>query len=291
MSLAGRPLRMIVLAGRRDASSDPLAERFGTSHKCLIPLHGRPLIAHVLRTLALHDRVASLVVSVEREAFGGIYDIVAEMRGHRCVRLLEARDNITDSVLAATEDWPGPVIVTTADHALLRPEAIDAVADALEDADASIAMVRRGDALAAHADARPRVHRFRDDAYAACNLYGLSDPRALQAAEAFRRGDPFAGNSARIVGIFGAVNLLLLRFRLVSLATGLKRISRHMGLHIVPVILDDGTQAIDLDDDRSFAIVEELMPPREEPPARRPVPAPVMRAPAPAARKVARTGR
>jgi GTP:adenosylcobinamide-phosphate guanylyltransferase len=291
MSLAGRPLRVIVLAGRRDGRPDPLAERFGTSHKCLIPLHGRPLIAHVLRTLALHDRVSSLVVSVEREAFGGIYDIMAEMRGHRCVRLLEARDNITDSVLAATEDWPGPVIVTTADHALLRPEAIDEVADALENADASIAMARRGDTLAAHPEARPRVQRFRDDAYSACNLYGLSDPRALQAAEAFRCGGPFAGNWARIVGIFGAVNLLLLRFRLGSLATGLKRISRHTGLRIVPVILEDGTQAIDVDDDRSYAIVEELMPAREEPPARRPAAAPVMRAPAPAARKVAQTGR
>src|SRR5690606_14816200 len=75
------PLRVVVLAGQRRGAVKPLAERFGTSHKCLIPLHGRPLIAHVLEMLAGHPRVESLVVSVERDAFDGIYDVISSMPG------------------------------------------------------------------------------------------------------------------------------------------------------------------------------------------------------------------
>lgn len=260
MTQAGRPLRVVVLAGQRRGSVNPLAERFGMTHKCLVPLHGKPLISHVLRTLMGHARVASIVVSVERDAFEDIYEIVAGMRGHGCVRLAEARDNIADSVLAAAGDWEGSVIVTTADHALLRTNAVDAVADALERADAAVAMARRGDVLAAHPEAQRRFYEFSDDAYSNCNLYGLSGQKALHAAEVFREGGQFAKSAMRIVRAFGAINLLLLRFRVVSLATGLGRISRRLGLRIDAVILNDGTQAIDVDNDRTYAVVDELLP-------------------------------
>lgn len=264
MTGAQGPVRVVILAGQRKGVANPLAERFGMTHKCLIPLHGRPLIAHVLEMLASHSRVESLVVSVEREAFDGIYDVISEIDGHHCVRLMESRDTIADSVLAASEGWPGPVIVTTADHALLSPQAIDAVAETLAKADAVIAMARRGAVLAAHPQAQRRFYNFRDDAYSNCNLYGLSGPDALRAAEVFRGGGQFAKSAMRIVRTFGLANLLLLRLRLVSLATGMDRISRRMGVRIEPVILPDGRQAIDVDNDRTYAIVEALMPPPQD---------------------------
>ena len=42
----------IVLAAQRAGRLDPLAERAGVSHKCLVPIGGVPLITHVLTTLA-----------------------------------------------------------------------------------------------------------------------------------------------------------------------------------------------------------------------------------------------
>ena len=134
---------MIVLAGRRLNGPDPLAERFGESHKCLIPLAGRPLIAHVLQTGAHHPRVASLVVCVEPEAFEPIYDVLTRQPGRGTGALVEARNDLADSVRAAAEGWNGPLIVTTADHALLTTASIDAMADALEAADVAFALARR----------------------------------------------------------------------------------------------------------------------------------------------------
>lgn len=267
-------LRVVVLAGQRPGRINALAARFGVSHKCLVPLAGRPLIAHVLATLAAHPRVESVMVCVEHEAAAAIARIAAGLPGGDRIVAIAARDNIADSVTAAAQGWPGRLIVTTADHALLTTASIDAMADALAHDDVAIGMAPRDAVLAAHPEGQRRFYEFRDDAYSNCNLYAMATPEALRAAEAFRGGGQFAKSAMRIVRAFGLVNLILLRLHAVSLATGLARIGRRFGLTIAPVVLRDGSQAIDVDNDRTYAIVDQLLARRAgESPARAPAPA------------------
>lgn len=267
----GSPLRVIVLAGRDAREADPLARRFGMSHRCLIPLAGRPLVAHVLQIAALHPAVESLAVSVEREAFDGLFDVLSQLPGRGIVKLVEARANIVDSVMAAAEGWDGPLLVTTADHALLSPGSIDSMLEALgpdgSKADVAVAMAARGPVLAVNPDRAIRFHEFSDDAYASCNLYALAGPEALPSAEVFRGGGRFAGNAWRVLRAFGLMDLILLRLRAVTLAAAFARVSTRLGLRIEPVVLADGSQAIDVDDERSHAVVEELLRERDEPAA------------------------
>ena len=63
-----RPVIAIVLAGQRRGGANPLAVRAGVSHKCLAPIAGIPLIAHVLATLTALPAVKEIRVSVEPEA-------------------------------------------------------------------------------------------------------------------------------------------------------------------------------------------------------------------------------
>lgn len=255
------PLRIIVLAGRDAREADPLARRFGMSHRCLIPLAGRPLIAHVLQIAALHPAVESLAVSVEREAFDGLFDVLSQIPGRGIVKLVEARENLVDSVVAAAEGWEGPLLITTADHALLSAASIDAMLEALDDSQAQVAlaMATRASVLAVNPDREVRFHEFADDAYASCNLYAVGGREALDAAEVFRGGGRFAGNAWRVLRAFGLVNLILLRLRAVTLAGAIARVSTRRGLRIVPVVLEDGSQAIDVDDERSHSVVEDLL--------------------------------
>lgn len=253
-------VRVIVLAAQRNGQVDPLAVRFGTSHKCVVPLHGEALIIHVLRTLSVHPDVETVMVSIETEMFQSIADIAANYgvtadKIHFCA----AADNIADSVRNAAEGHQGPLIVTTADNALLKAASINAMVGALQSHDVAIAMATREAVLAAHPEGQRRFYRFKDGEFSNCNLYGLRDVSALKAAEFFRGGGQFAKKASRIVQAFGLINLLLLRLRLVSLPTGLNRIARRIGMTIAPVILRDGTQAIDVDNDRTYAIVEHLM--------------------------------
>jgi GTP:adenosylcobinamide-phosphate guanylyltransferase len=251
--------RAIVLAAQRRGVVDPLATRFGVSHKCLAPIGGRPLIAHVIETLAAHPEIDEISVSVEAEMADAIFALSRNLSDAR-IRCVRACDNLADSVLAAVRGAPGPFLITTADNALLQPEAISAMLDALAGSDVAIAMTTRDAVLAAHPDGQRRFYRFADDDYSNCNLYGLASHRAVAAVEFFRGGGQFAKKAQRIVEAFGLVNLILMRTRLFTLARALARIGHRIGLSITPVILADGRNAIDVDNDRTYAIVEALLP-------------------------------
>lgn len=263
-----KPIRLIVLAGRRRNGPDLLAERFGESHKCLIPLAGRPLIAHVLQTGASHPRVASLAVCVEREAFEPIYDVLTRLPGRGAVALVEARANLADSVRAAAEGWDGPLIVTTADHALLDEASIDEVAEALDTSDVAIALARREAVEAAHPAGHRRYLSLRDGEFAVCDLYGMAGTRALRAVEVFRGDDGFDRSGRRIARATGFIGLVMTLLGLETLASAAHRASRHLALGVRAVVLGDGSQAIDVDDDRTYAVVRDLLDarPRAEAP-------------------------
>ncbi len=254
------PLRVIVLAAQRPGAADPLAERFGVSHKCLVPIGGRPLIAHVIATLQRHPSIGEIVISVEPTAFGAIGGALPPSRSNDPpVRFAAAWDTITDSVGVAAAGHEGPLLITTADNVLLAHDSIEAVLAGLKSNDAVVAMTTREAVLAAHPEGQRRFYEFRCGAYSNCNLYGLAGSQALKAAEAFRSGGRFAKNAGRIVRAFGLTNLILLRLRLITLQSGLARISRRIGVRIAPVVLADGTQAIDVDNDRTYAIAETLL--------------------------------
>ena len=46
---------ILILAGRRPGAVDALAEAHGVADKCLVPVAGRPMIAHVLDSAAATD--------------------------------------------------------------------------------------------------------------------------------------------------------------------------------------------------------------------------------------------
>ena len=50
---------IIVLAAQRGGRLDPLAAEAGVTHKCLVPIGGRPLLAHVLAALGARSRGSS----------------------------------------------------------------------------------------------------------------------------------------------------------------------------------------------------------------------------------------
>ena len=131
-------LRVIVLAAQRKGITDPLAARFDVSHKCLVPMQGRPLIAHVLETLAFHPGVKEIVVSVEAWLFGEIEAIAAVLHAPVLITPVEAADNLAESVFSAADSFDGPILITTADNALLAPTSVDAIRSALGRGDVTI---------------------------------------------------------------------------------------------------------------------------------------------------------
>ncbi|ODU22675.1 MAG: spore coat biosynthesis protein F [Sphingomonas sp. SCN 67-18] len=251
----------LILAGKRDGLVDPLAERAGVSHKCLVPVAGRPLIAHVLAALAAAPHVRRILISIDDPAPLAAVAEVRDGLAQGRVAIVPARANIVDSVADAAAGAPFPLLVTTADNVLIDPAAlaeIDMAARTMA-ADVAVAFTRRASVLAAHPDGQRRFYRFSDDAYSNCNAYWLGSPRALAAAEVFRQGGQFAKHPLRIVRAFGILNLIRFRYGIGSLDAAFQRFSRRFGAAIRPVILTNGAVAIDVDNPRTHAIAESLL--------------------------------
>lgn len=174
---------------------------------------------------------------------------------------MPSANNLADSVLTGATGAAFPMLVTTADACLLTAATmmeIDASARAAG-ADAAVGLARKADVLAAHPDGQRRFYPFSDVEVSNCNAYWLGSAKALRAAEAFRGGGQFIKKPARVARAFGFINLLRFRFGLGPINIVFDRLGRHMRLKLVPVLVSDGAAAIDVDNERSHSVTQEVM--------------------------------
>lgn len=253
---------VLILAGKRDGTLDPLAAEAGVSHKCLVPIAGKPLIAHVLATaLALPGLDRVLISTDDADALRTV-PAIREAEGQGRLEMVAARANIADSIFAAGAVAGFPLVVTTADNVLLYPEALADFRDrASRGGAAAVAFARREAVLAAHPEGQRRFYTFADGAFSNCNLYWLRDAAALSSARAFSGGGQFAKHPMRIVAAFGLLNLVLFRLGRLRIATMMARLSRAMGVQVRAIEMQDGRLAIDVDNPRTYRIAEALLGP------------------------------
>jgi GTP:adenosylcobinamide-phosphate guanylyltransferase len=255
----------IVMAGRREGHVDPLAAAAGLSDKCVVPVAGRPMIAHVLATLRDTPGIGKVIVSINDPA---LLDDIAEaraLRGQGRLVIAPARTNLVDSLLAAVDQADFPIFITTADNVLLTPEAACEFFRGAEAAGAEVAVAfaRRQSVIDAHPDGQRRFYRFSDDSYSNCNSYWIGGRKALKAAEVFRSGGQFAKHPLRIVQALGIVNLIRFRYGIGTLDEAFRRFSRRFRLAIHAVILSDGAVAIDVDNARTLGVAEAILAGRD----------------------------
>ena len=251
----------IVMAGRRDGVVDPLAAAAGVSDKCMVPVAGRPMIAHVLASLASVPTIGRIVVLINDVGLLDTLDEARALRSEGRLVNVAARPNLVDSLFAAVDHASFPILVTTADNVLLTPAAITAILDGAEvaTADVAVAFARRESVLAAHPDGQRRFYHFADDSYSNCNAYWIGRREALRAAEVFRGGGQFAKHPWRIVQALGLINLIRFRYGIGTLGDAFGRFSRRFKLAFFPVILQDGAVAIDVDNMRTLGVAESIL--------------------------------
>ncbi|MFB0611555.1 NTP transferase domain-containing protein [Aurantiacibacter poecillastricola] len=251
------PVTVIVLAAQRTGVVNPLAARAGVSHKCLVPICERPLIEHVLEALTTLPAIREIRVVLEPDGQAEVDRVIEPFRSRGTpITLVDSDPNIVESVLEATKGEDGPFIVTTADNVLLTHDGLEQVRTAMRQADAVIGVTTRERVWAIHRQGQRGFYDFKDAGYANCNLYGLANRRGMKAAEIFREGGQFQSNKGRMVRAFGLFNILMMRFGLVTLPQGLRRVGKRFDARLEPVIFEDGALAIDVDNERTYAICE-----------------------------------
>ena len=106
---------------------DPVARAGGMACKSLVPVAGIPMLERVIASLEASPWVDKIGVSLRDTdllaEFDGLNQAVADGR----VFAVQAQNSPSQSVLHAVEQLgrPYPLLITTADHALLTAEMVD----------------------------------------------------------------------------------------------------------------------------------------------------------------------
>ncbi len=256
---------VLILAGKRDGKPGPLAESAGVSHKAVLPVAGRPLIAHILSTLESAWDDAKIIISINDAAVIADVEEVRRLKGAGRLEIVAAQAGIVESVEYALKDASWPVIIATADSALSTTQGfheIDA-AGYERNADAVLGLASRESIRAAHPEGQRNFYEFKDMAISNCNLFWLRDPKALASAEAFREGGQFMSHVGRIRKAFGLWNLIRFRLKMDTIYSAMERMSKRFGVRIVAHVFDDGKLAIDVDNERTWRVTEELIAARQ----------------------------
>ena len=251
----------IILAGSRDGE-DALCVAGNFPHKALIPVAGQPMLVRVLEALSACTAVGEILVSLADAEAALALSPIADWAGRGKIRLLPAAATPSLSVLAAMEHAGNatPVLVTTADHPLLRPEFIEyflSRADA--DTDAAAAVVTQETIETAYPETRRTYMRFRGQAFSGANLFLLRTPAAAGAVAFWRHVEANRKSPLRLLSALGAGAVLRFLSGQLALEQALERLGRKCGAKLSVVTLPFAEAAIDVDKADDLELVTRIL--------------------------------
>jgi CTP:molybdopterin cytidylyltransferase MocA len=150
-----------------------------------------------------------------------------------------------------------PVLLTTADHALLTPQIVDYFCGEARStgSDVVAGLASYAQVMARYPGMRRTRTRFTDGAFCGCNLFAFLTPESRAAADQWRRVENERKRPLKMIAQLGGWVVIRYLLGLLSLKDALRHISGRMGLRVAAVILPFPEAAVDVDsvDDWHFA--------------------------------------
>lgn len=255
----------IVLAGRRPGE-DAFATAHGVTAKALIEVGGEPMLGRVVRTLLDCPDVGPIVV-LGQEADALLRGRLSWIATHPRVSAAEGGDGISRSLLnvVGTPDAPYPVLVTTADHALLRREFVSTFLADAAGADVAFAVVDRWTVEALHPETKRTWIKFADGHYSGANLFALMTPRSRTTTEFWAGVEHDRKRALKLMARFGPEMFLRTITRTISLPEAAALAGKRFGVDIRAVTLPFAEAAIDVDKEADLELVERILAERPGP--------------------------
>ena len=248
----------IVLAGERP-DGDPLAKGLGVPAKALIEIEGRTMLSRVVRALLDSDRVARVVILAQDTGLissGEPSDLLSDPR----VALMASGNGIASSLrsILGTPDAPWPVLVTTADNALLTGRRVQSFLSCAGGCDIGVGVSERSVVESRFPGTRRTWLKFRDGHYSGANLFAFNSDQCLPAIDHWREVEQDRKKGIKLIASFGPSLLLTFLLRRVGFEKGLGMASRKMGLVAKPVVLD-AEAPIDVDKPEDLELVRQIL--------------------------------
>ena len=245
----------LLLAGSRP-SGDPLARSMGVAHKALIPVAGKPMVLRPLSTLMGNDQVGRIFVLTQNP--DDLQPVLPEdsridVRAS-CGTIAETLEQL---IIAKAVDFP--ILVTTADHALLDSRMLSEFMTKAAGADLALGVVERSALLARLPQTKRTWLAFRGGAYSGANLFAFGSIKALSAIEQWRSVEQDRKKGWRVLAALGPALLLGAVLRLRTLDQSVASVGRRLGIAIRAVVLSNPLAGVDVDKPADHALVEAIL--------------------------------
>jgi len=250
-----KPIDAILLAGQRPGV-DAFAASHGQAAKALIPVAGRPMIAHVAETLMGHGAIGQVTVHGSH-----LPELKAACPDPALV-WQEAAASIAACLapLLADPATRYPLLVTTADNVLLSDVMLDQFTAAAQGADVAVAVVEARVLLARFPDARRTWLSFRGGRYSGANLFWFGSAKAARVVQLWAAVEQDRKRGWKMLGVLGWGNLLLAGTRLISIHALAARVGRKLGLAARVVEMAQAQACIDVDKQADLELAQSLLP-------------------------------
>lgn len=244
----------LLLAGSRPGG-DAFAARYGAAMKALIPIGGEPMVLRPLRALLASDRVESVRLLTQEPD-----QIAAVLPDEPRWSVEPSSGTIAETLerILSDERTRWPLLVTTADHALLDAAIIDQFCFEAEGADLALGVVTKSALKKRLPQSRRTWVGLRRGKYTGANLFGFGSARAMKAVALWREVEQDRKNGWRLLLALGWPGLLgLLRLR--TLDQTLNAMGRKLGLTLRAVRIDDPLAAVDVDKPQDYDLVTAIL--------------------------------
>lgn len=245
----------VVLAGSRPGG-DAFAEQFGIDLKSLIPLSGEPMVRRPVRALLDSEHIGKIIVlsqSPER--------IAAVLPEDPRIEVRRSEGTIAETIeeLILGKGAAFPLLVTTADHALLDIEMINEFVEEVGSRDLAIGVVERKALLARLPQSSRTWIRFRGGAYSGANLFAFASIKALAAIEQWRSVEQDRKKGWRMLCALGPSLLLGAILRVRTLDQSVDAAARRLGMTARAVVLSNPLACVDVDKPVDHALAEAVL--------------------------------
>jgi GTP:adenosylcobinamide-phosphate guanylyltransferase len=252
----------LVLAADR-TNKDPITQHTGAACKAFAPVGGTPMVIRVLDTLAACDLVTKIILCGPPESLHTHCPELKQRIASGQVIWIPNLDSPSRSAESGLNRIPGdtPVLLTTADHALLTPDMVQSFLrnSLATQCDATVGVVRQQDIAAAFPGSKRTVIRLRDGGFCGCNLFTFN-PQGRALIRFWRQAEDLRKRPWRLIAqVLGFKMVLSYLFGFLTLQQGLQAVSEKSGVKIQGIMLDDPRAGVDVDKIEDLVLAESIL--------------------------------
>lgn len=259
---ASQQFAALVLAADR-TGQDPITQHTGAACKAFAPVDGIPMIIRVLDTLMACDQISTIILCGPPESLHAHCPELKQRIASGQVSWLPNLDSPSRSAEIGLSHIPNdrPVLLTTADHALLTPNIVqDFLQRSLAaESSATVGAINQNIIAAAFPNTRRTVIRLSDGGLCGCNLFTFK-PQGRSLVKFWRNAEDLRKHPWRLIAqVLGFKTVWSYLLRSLTLRQALAAVSEKSGVTIQAIMLNNPRAGVDVDKVEDLVLAESIL--------------------------------